>query len=309
MAFQFDPNETPLDGAEAVSLLVAVLVAAGWSIHAYGTGSGLGGARVSGGAGFGAASLRDLANSWVAVVAGGATDTLTFRRNNAAAGNNTTWTIGYAKGGLLANGAGGTVDSEATAGDLQVIYGPGALFPADNAGGMCRVSCGADDASAVFYITGWAISSGTPLFLFFCDVLSGLKVADTAPMVFYAAAGSNPGHEVSVGNPSQAPQAWYRYGLSGHAWGRVYYAKLAGWPGFVQSGCVPSGYDAADALFVPMCFFTVSGVQPKGVSTLLAWNGTARATGYTFDPTGAGDDRVSVGELSVPWPAGVAAVI
>lgn len=309
MAFQFDSNETPLDGAEAVSLLVALLVAAGWSIHAYGTGSGLGGARVSGGAGFGAASLRDLADSWVAVVAGGATDTLTFQRNNAAAGDNTTWTIGYAKGGLLADGAGGTVDSEATVGDLQTIYGPGAFFPADDSLGMCRVSSGANDASAAFYILGWDRGTGTARFLMFCDVLSGVKSADAAPLVFYAFAGANPGISGSINNPGNAPQCWLHYGLGGATWQRSFYAVMTGWPGAIQNGCVSSTYDGTDPLFVPTVFTTSGGTQPKGASSILTWNGVSRPSGYTFDPTGAGDDRVSIGEVSVPWPAGVAAVI
>lgn len=309
MAFQFDPNETPTDGAAAVALLVATLVTAGWAIYAYGTGSG--GMRIAGGAGFSSASLVNRAGAWVELTAAGATDTVIFQRNAAGAGDNTTWAVFYAKGGLNADGSGDVIDTEATAGDLQTVFASGVLFPADDALGMCRVSCGADDASAAFYLAGWNRSTGEGRVLVMCDPLVPDDSADTAPLVFYAMSSvpGNPGANGIITSPTYAPWTWYRYGLSGATWCRGTYSTENLWPGAVVPGGVLVGYDGKDKLFVPRFYAVPGPVSYKGTGSLVTWTGRALGTAFTLDPTGAGDDRVVMGSISLPWPAGVAALV
>lgn len=308
MAFVFDPNQTPLDGAEAVALLVANLVSAGWAIHAYGTGAG--GARVGGGVGFGAALLRDLSGAWVELVAAGVTDSIALQRSAAGAGDNTTWTFTYAKGGFAGDGGGDTIDST-VAGDLQTVYGPGALFPADDPLGACRLSCGADDASAAFYLLGWNRATGEGRVLIFCDVLTDTHASDASALVFYACAGgTNPGTVGVIGSPSVSPRCWHRYGLSGAVWAGGAYETSVIWGGLIPNGIGLDPFDGKDILSFPRFYYlTVSGFHLKGSTSLIAWNGRALTTGYTLDLPGAGDDRVSFGDISLPWPAGVAAVV
>lgn len=318
MAYQFDVNQTPINGARAVAQLIALLVAAGWSVHAYGDGT----SRTGGGAGFDATKLEDLASSWVAVnaTAGG---TLIFQRSAAAAGDNAAWWVAWAKGGLGADGDGTTVDSEATASDRQNLWGTigdthgsgaATLFPADDALGMARCSCAADDASSNFWLACWNKGSGEARTLLFLDTLT-VHASDTAPEVLHAdylTGGPWVGSTNRLAeDPGAAPFSWYRYGLAGATWARTGILRLGAWPGtLIPASLALNPYDGKDELLFPACFNEVAATRYwKGSLSMMVWVGSTRATGHTLDPTGAGDDRVVVSNVAFPWPTGTPAVI
>lgn len=330
MAFSFDVNQTPIDGAAAVAQLVVLLTGTpGWSVHAYGDGT----ARTSGGSGFGASTLRDHDYAWVAVkIPGGGTDTLVFQRGDLDSGDNTAWMVAYAKGGLVTSGTGlgdGThPDAPSTAGDLKGVWGtPGdpnpspsnpttaQLFPADNSGGAFRCSCGADGASPyAWWLACWNIGTGEGRTLLFMDPAT-VHASDGARNVLHADyRGSSAwvGTLDRVSDPSTGPLSWYRRGQGDAAWARspapVLYVVNTGIAIPRNLGLNP--WDSKDDLLSMLYLHSVSGaLRWKGLSTLLTWNGTGRSTGHTFDPTGTGDDRVVVGDLSLPWPAGTAALV
>jgi hypothetical protein len=319
MAFQFSVNQTPINGARAVAQLIALLVTAGWSIHAYGDGS----TRTGSGTGFNATKLEDLASSWVAVNAPGSAGSLIFQRSAAGAGNNSSWWVAWAKAGLNTDGNGTTVDTEATASNRQNMWGTignthgsgaATLFPADDALGMARCSCAADDASPAFWLACWNRGTGEARTLLFLDPCTG-HASDTAVEVLHADY-LNGGPWVGTmdrlaNNATAAPFSWHRYGLSGSGWSRTMAPTLGGWPSVV----VPRNlrlnpYDGRDELITPVFLQEYSSARWwKGIATMLLWAGYSRATGHTFDPTGAGDDRVVVGDIALPWPAGTAAVV
>lgn len=320
MAFQFDPNQSPIDGAAAVAQLVAVLVTAGWAIHAYGDGA----ARTAGGVGFSATSLRDNSGAWVAVLEpAGGPGTLVFQRSAAGAGDNTSWWVAYAHDGLNADGNGNTVDTEFTAGDLKDVLGSigdthgsgaAALFPADDALGCMRCSVGADDATRNWYLVGWNKGTGEARTLLFCDVVTG-HASDTDLRVIHASRrdfGPWAGEADVLTTYGTAPFSWFKRGLGGATWERCYpmsiYSVNGGRVVPMSAGLNP--FDGNDDLFVPVYFHDRAAVRYfKGTSSLLMYCAAARSTAHTFDPTGAGDDRVCFGHIALPWPAGTAALV
>lgn len=316
MAFQFDPNQTPIDGAAAVFQLVTNLVAAGWSIYAYGNGV----VRTAGGAGFVVASLRDIASAWVEVKApDGSNRTITFQRSAAGVGDNTAWWVAYTEGGCDALGTGVVVDGPTVALDTKDVHGtvgaPATLFPVDNALGAFRCSTGADNATPYgAWMAAWNIGTGEARTLLFFDKANGPST-DPEPFVLHAdykAAAPWAGQYQRLSAIASAPLSWYERGLAGAAWARTlvpyFYTESYGIAVPTQASVDP--VEGKDALALSIYVQDTAGVRYfKGATRMVAYTCFDRPTGHTFDPDGAGDDRVQVGHISLPWPAGVAAVV
>ena len=219
MAFQFDPNQSPIDGAAAVAQLVAVLVTAGWAIHAYGDGA----ARTAGGVGFSATSLRDNSGAWVAVLEpAGGPGTLVFQRSAAGAGDNTSWWVAYAHDGLNADGNGNTVDTEFTAGDLKNILGTignthgsgaAALFPAEF-----------EESALGSVPKGWRVGTVADLLVLQRGFDLPASKRTDGPFTVFAASGPHGTHSASM---AAAPGVVT--GRSGVI-GRVFYVHESYWP-------------------------------------------------------------------------------
>ena len=321
MALQHDVNETPIDGAAAVLQLVTVLLAAGWSIHAYGDGT----TRTGSGAGFTVASLRNLSHAWVAVVAPAGTDTVVFQRSTAGAADNTSWWVAYASDGLLTNGDGTTVDSEATAGNLQSFRGTGGstpafaqLFAVDAAGGAFRCSAVADDATPYgWHLCAWNPGTGAGRTLIMFDPITNRNPADTG--VYKTTAlyrGSAPwcGDLTPIAEYNNTPSyCWELLGGPSPHWRQTSAGVVKN---YINTVTIPGGgalnaYDGNDDL-QPITHYTWDGgtaFRPKGTGTLAYWVVRARATGDTLDIVGETDDRIIVGYLALPWPHGVAGLV
>ncbi len=317
MAYTFDVNQTPIDGAAAIFQLVMALQTAGWTIHAYGTGAG--GTRTGSGAGFAVTSLRDKSQAWVAVKRG--TRTFVFQRDDntdTPPGTNTDWWVGYCEGGLTTGGTATLADPPTVALDTKDVWGteaePAQLFPADDALGAFRCNVGADGASPyTWYMACWNKGTGDARTLLFFDKANGSSV-DPEPYVMHAsykASAPWAGAYDILASGSLGPFSWYKRGLGGAAFARTVlfaYADTGGqWaPGFLPVEPVES----KDTLLLSLYGQNVASTRyPKGGSTMVAWSGGNRTTGFTFNVDGVTDDRVCVTHSTFPWPSGVAAVI
>lgn len=327
MAYDFNVNATPIDGAAAIFNLVTSLLDAGWYMHAYGTGAGAGGARTAGtGAaghagenGFAVTSLRDASSAWVALkLPDGSARTVIFQRGTDGGGANYNWWVAWSHGGLNADGDATTVDSSVTAGDRKNIHGeevgvgggPVQLFPADDALGMCRCSSGANDAAPYgAYLLGWNKGTGESRFLLLLEPVTA-NAADDSPWFFFAhyTGGNNVANFANVVSGSYG-RSWFKHGLGGAAWVNTAGARFYSDAGSIPQDLTVNPYDSKDDLFFFPLVQSNAGARYKGITLQTAWDGVSRGTATTFDPTGAGDDRVALDNVTVPWPAGVAATV
>lgn len=320
MALQHDVNLTMNDGAQAVAALVARLVAAGHTIYAFGNHIAEADVRSTGGAGFGASALRDIPGAWVTVQLAGACGHVTFQRSSEPAGSNAAWWVSFTRGALHIDGNGTTVDTPAAAGDRKDLWGtssvPAPLFPVDNAAVGWRFHCAAQDA----YPFGWwchaaNVGTGEGRTLLAMDPVAA-HPDDTTPYVFLAQCRS--GHpwvgmcELDTDINACGARTWHRHGLSGASWVRGFLPSLI-WAGgqIIPRYLGLNPYDAKDELLYVMHFYddAVGSRFFKGVSLMTVHVGTGRPNQHTFNPDGAGDDRIVIGDLALPWPAGVAAVV
>lgn len=317
MALHHDVNTTKNDGAGAVAALVDVLAAAGHAIYAYGTGAS--GSRVAGGGGFSPSSLRDVPRAWVTVALAGGAGYVTFQRSDAGAGDNASWWVAHTRGALASDGAGATVDSPAASNDTKNVWGtpsaPAQLFPPDDAAVGWRFHCAAQGAAPY----GWwchaaNVGTGEGRTLLAMDPVAA-HPSDQAPYVFIAQCRNGPAwagmFELAFDFNVGGVRCWHKRGMAGAAW---VVGSLA--PFTTNYGVlVPrylglNPYDGKDELVFPFHAYDLSGVRYlKGVSLMIAYAGSARPNQHTFDPDVAGDDRIVVGDLTLPWPAGVAAVV
>lgn len=313
MSLQYDVNQTPTTGTEAVIQLITVLSSAGWPVHAYGDGS----SRVGTGALPNASNMGN-SSSWVAVRAPTGNHTLAFQRGT----DNTLWWVGYAFGGLQTDGTGLLVDSPATGSDLKEVFNngttftPGTLFPVDNVSGAFRFNVVAYDSSPYSWYAGaWNVATGEARTLLFFDGLT-THTNDPAKYVLHAQyRDTSPwvGQRDLLSHSTVSPaKTWVGKGLGGEAWVRSPPLTYQTSDGAIPFPRVlsPNPWDLNDDL-APIIYITSNGgvYHFKGVGSLFLWCGVSRATGDTFDITGETDDRVCVGDCAFPWPHGISAVV
>ena len=323
MAFTFDVNSTPIDGTEAMMRLVAVMIGAGASCQSYGLGTGSnqpGGDLVFNDPAVSAPLMR-VTSAYVEVVfndATGGTKTLLFQRG----ASNAIWGIKYCP--VLLNDASADGTTPGTHADLRDVWASDTFFSADDVSGAfrCSVAAGTKGASAFgAYLEAWDIGSGTSRTLFLVDPVSG-STGDPDAYVFYAQYGSTAGNIGQMGSfrtgIGQYGHTWYRYGLSSAAW----CLAATPWRDLQQGdsgegrafpmACTTTGYANTDDLFPIMWIVNTGGNTfiVKGLSQMFCQNSVSRATGWTFNPSGSGDDYVTIQSgVCAPWPEGVGAVI
>lgn len=313
MALQYDVNQTPTTGAEAVVQIVNVLSGASWSVHAYGDGT----TRTGTGA---LPNVSEMSNSssWIAMKAPVGDHTIAFQRGT----DNTLWWMSYTFGGLQTDGDGLIVDSPVTASDTKEVFNngtptiPGTLFPVDNVSGAFRFNVVANDSSPYnWHANAWNIASGKSRTLIFFDGLQ-VHASDNARYVLYAEYRSSlpwAGQRDWTAHMTQSPgKSWLAKGLGGQTWTRTVPMQLSSVDGVIPfpRALTPNPFDANDDLG-PIVYVTNNSnvYQLKGIGSLFLWCGVSRATGDTFDILGETDDRVCIGDCAFPWPHGIPALV
>lgn len=322
MALTYDVNVVCNNGAAAIYRLVQRLVSAGGSIYAHGNGSdgrvvGAG----SGGTAFAAAKLLDTADAWVEVTLPGSAGTLGIQRGNQSAGTNTHWWIRWSGAAQSTSGGSGTaMDAFLTLDSNAVnIFGTGSggsavqAFPADDAVIGWRLHVAGYDASPYgMWLSVHDIGTGRVRTALAIDPVA-VHASDTVPYVFLAQYRQD-GVDVCLfealhNTNTSRVYTRERHGLSGAVTTPCVAATLS-WNGGTISprNLALNPYDSKDELdFVNWYTDHDSARRRKGTSQMIAWAGYDRPSGHTFNPDGTSDDRFCVGDITFPWPGGVAA--
>lgn len=325
MAYTFSVNNTPTNGSQALYLLVACLMAAGWTQPDASDGTTRAANRITGGA-TGNNGLGN-ANAWVrlrAPIIGTQNREVTIQRGAA----DFSWRFKYSATAGFITGGSATATPSAT--DEVVILGTGTdAVPTFNANwfstnGTYRFHCIAGGAAESYSFLSFAVTTGTTNNVggcFMLDVLAAgsYPASDPDPAVCYACTAqtatalrelaiSTTGATVNVINPALA-RAWLgALGAAGIATTGtnnqnvgtlVYGGSVIG-----GGGSIPSNpFTSKDELLAVPWFRSATSVAPagwKGYSTLLYFAGTVRTNMDTYDLATV-RDRLYLNTFSIPW--------
>jgi len=310
MAYQFLTNQAPATGGLAMWNLISKLISVGWTKtqDSDGTTYSNTGTQVTGG-GSGANGLMNT-RAWVVL------------RSPAGAGgrqlciqctfsNGEYWRIKYS---TTAGFTGGTPDATTvpSATDEAIVFGGGTdASPGTVAyfqtGGTYYQQVIADNAApyGVFMICYQKVT-GTCWTALVLDPL----VTNTYPVgeqdalttyVYY-----NSGLEImtttSLSSEGTGPASWLAYGLGGAGFVRtpaLFYTNISGIqiaPGAIGQNAI-TGEDETFPVLYGRRGSLGAPVGYKGVSSLMTWKGSNRATGDTYNSKA----RAIFGDISVPW--------
>lgn len=312
MVMQFDVNNSPTTGAEAVYLLKALLKQVGWVVKKSSDGTSLGADDTDTITSFGTgAGGMARSNAWFRIQDPGGTREFLFQRGT----DNTSWKIRYSAAAKFTGGV-ATASTPNTATDEAYVMGSSGAFAAWNStDGSYRWQGAADDVTpygfySIGHTAGATDASGGVTFstVLIMDPLTDTNAADTDPVVIICALASSTTFDVSSFASASAPSSgWVRYGLSGAGFVVQQGLKFS----FSSVNIFPNGasmnpFTLSD-LTVPVTYarpvsqVNLSGY--KGISTFLRWNGIKRSHDSVLSAE-ATYDRIVFGDLNFPWYGG-----
>ena len=324
MAFVFNKS-SPATGSIAIFNLKACLVAAGWVVKSSGDGlalySAVGDILVSGAAGVG--GLGNL-QAWFRIQDPGGVAEFIFQRG----GTNLVWRQVWSALSKFIGGAPSPIQVPTAADEVLVIGAGSAAVPAFytrfSADGSYRWNVGADaTAPYAWWAAAFVIGGGPPLTAIVYEAVTAGAPGDSNIYIVYNAAsaaaaspfiaGAGSGNDMS--SSSQTAIGSY---LSAHV-ASLGVGALVDMPAMKMTydggptavpklmGTNPlTGKDEA----VPITFMRpapLAGAGYKGLSTVMLWQGNARATGDTLTIS-TPRDRIVYGDVSLPWDGSVPVV-
>jgi hypothetical protein len=308
MSLQFTPNQAPANGVVAMWNLITALIAAGWTKIQDSDGSTYSNTGVQlTGAGSGANGMNN-AKSWAVLQSpAGASSRQLCLQNTFSTGDY--WRIKYSRS---AGFSGGTPDAVTVpaATDEVVIFGNGTdaspgnvqYFPA--AGGYYQQIAADTSAPYGFYMFVYLkVSGSTYSSLVFDPMISGTFAnTDNDPIVIYVSGATADAVTTTyLSSESSGPSAWYKYGLAGATFVRCPALMLSNTTTQIFPGLAGQNAYTGNDLIAPIMYHRRGNLSApvgnKGLSTLLAWKGSARTTGDTL----ASKAWIVIGDVCAKW--------
>jgi len=309
-------DRSPVTGSVAMWVVISTLLAAGWTKLADSDGatySAVGAAVSSGAVGGGGLANN---NAWVRLRAPTGTREITIQRGTIG---HFYWRIKYSKGAGFVGGSPAAAQTP-SATDEVIIWGSGTdaapgyvnIWGTDNS---YRLQVWADDATPYgFGAVSWTNGSGnTNNGVLIYEPVTGLPVeGDNDPFVWHVGNGSTTqGSSGSISNQggsgnTSGCRAWFKPGLVGES-----FVLLSGCTlNTVTNNVVAPGQIGTNAVNgkdeeIPIPFIRPSGLGGvtgyKGMSTLISWSGSPRATGDRLSSGGGTNNRLVYNQITVPW--------
>ena len=321
MAFTFTKS-SPSTGSVAIYELKERLKSAGWTVlsSSDGTTYNSGGDQITGG-GSGANGMANT-NAWFRIRDPGGVASFIFQRGT----TNVLWRIKYSRSAGFTGGSPSATQTP-SATDENTFWGGGTdasptfgtLFSTD---GTYRWNVGADNAAPYGWWAGsFPIGGGNPLTALVYEPVTGAEATDSSKYVFYIAsstAGASPFLYAAGGLSTEAfasnTHAIYGYVPSAGTGAFTTFPALALYVANGGTVVAPTGLGTnpittKDESF-PIVFARRAAFPPsayKGVSTLMKWCGTTRATGDTLTVS-TSRDRIVYRDVSLPWDGTVPTV-
>lgn len=311
MAYSWTPNLTPATGAVAVYELKERLKAAGATVlsSSDGTTYNSSGDQITSG-NSGAGGLANT-NAWFRVQLADGVRQMTFQRGS----GNTAWRIKYSASAGFTGGSPGATQTP-TASDGQVFFGGGTDASPTfatwfNTDGTYRAHVGADNAAPYsWWFATYPTGGGTPNGGMVYDPVQVPAAADTDPVVISVAISSGGFTAATIGAVSTSSTAarvvgWLKHNLVGAGYVAIPGNKIASVGGgdLAPEGAGSNPHSGNDDMF-PIIYGRPTGQAApqgyKGISSVMYWNGTMRATGDTLTVSSS-RDRLILGQVSVPW--------
>lgn len=314
MAYSWTYNQTPATGAVAVYALIALLVSVGWTkvADSDGTTYSSSGTQVTGG-GSGTNGLAN-ANAWVRLRAPNGVRELTFQRGSA----NALWRIKYSASERFSAGSPGATQTPQTptSTEQQILLGGGtdasptfsAWFATD---GTYRAQYGADAAAPfAFWFATYPSGGGTPNGGMVLDPVLVPASADQDQAVIAIATSGGGFTATTFGTVSSATTGtriagWLKYNVAGAGFVAIPANKItsSGGSDLAPEASGSNPHSGSDDLY-PVIYGRPTGQSApqgyKGISSVMYWNGTVRATGDTL-AVSTTRDRLVLGQVNLPW--------
>lgn len=305
MAFNFNVNNAAMTGAQAWVRMLNLWMSQGWVVKSSSDGTSFsptGNIIVSGDAvagGFGNS------NAWFRIqmpLVGGVNREIVVQKGT----NSTGYDLRYSYSAKFTSGGGVTTLPTAT--DQQdILTRISGFMPADNSFRFNAAAGGSADGygswMGCFPIGGGAPSGG----VFYINPMTGSAAAgDIDPYVFVKSSAANAG-----------AFAWYRKGNISEQFVVTHYCPFASTSGgtsiFIPNNCGVNPHTGQEQIFpVPWSSYGGNGGQLsigsfKGISSMVCWNGSTKASGDTFSVLST-RDRFVLGDINLPWNGSVPTV-
>jgi hypothetical protein len=327
MAFVFTNNVTPTNGSDLMYRLKTLLLSANWILKGNGDATNVSDvadntATAAGTDYITSAGAMAATNAWWRVRMAGTSPQMEFVFQRGT--TNLVWRIKFSPTGFVGGTATATRVPSAT--DEVVLCGGGTdasptfttIFAAD---GGYRLHIIADNAAPYgwVYVT-YPNGGGNPNGAMMLDPLTGTAVGDTTPYAVYlsqsvgsAFRGSGVSLDFTNESGASAPLVYLSTTLSAANFVRALpngYGFAGGSVMIIPGNTGSNPFDAKDLELPPIYMrrATLSGLTGyKGISSLMRWNGTTRATGDTHTVSTT-RDRIIVGDITLPWDGSVPTV-
>lgn len=314
MAFQFSPNNSPANGAEALVALKTLLKAAGWKLKRYVDGSSI--VTVTDQAADDAMTTGKLnvTGSWflveqpaIALSPYAGTRQICFQRGSSGEAY---WWVTYSKAGFNLDGNSSTIPTATDRADVVGTNNSGSqLF---RVGGGYRLQLGAEADSnkapvfyCVTYDTGHGSTDNGARSVLLLDFAAQGSFAwgevagnDADPGMLYFRYDTNAApaalSESSLISGSNFWRGWSKYGNAGAAW-TSYPARA------ICAGMGPDPHSGkAIHAALPIGKVVVSGW--KGLTTMLRWQSVGDAKLVDLQTRTAAGDMIVFDDAALPWP-------
>jgi hypothetical protein len=312
MAYVHSVNNTPANGGEAMYLLKELLKTAGWTVigstdNATTASSDL----------WVTASIANLNVVWIILQKPSSTNQILIQRQ-ASEGS---WLFYFSRNGYDPTTGTTTVRPSTFSSDEVALSASGYSTAFLPTGGTYRYHVVADNAAPYsFWSAAYAIGGGTPLGILVYDpIVSGTESnGDSDPYAFILGSGTNGLYAFNIAYlngpvyypvaraflvdptvPANFVTVAYAAPMLYSVSGSFTYA----FPGGAGTNPFTSNEDLVQALIVRHVSYPAP-VGYKGISTLIRFVGSNRATGDTIS-TGGAYDWIVMSSVALPWPTGV----
>lgn len=315
MAYVNAVNLTPADGGAAMYELKQLLLTAGWTVVRSTDNVSVANTDL-----WVSAAIANTAAVWMILQKPGSTNQLAIHRQGSENG----WRFYVSRDGFDTSGATGSTTAlpgPVTLGDLQYLqpafwYSSTQFLPP---GGTYRYHIVADNAAPYsFWSAAYAIGGGNPYGILCYDpILSGTEgTGDTDPYSWILGHGANGYYAFNISNlnystyghaksylvdatvPANFVSMAYSCPMTISASGSYTFA----FPGGTGTNPYTSNEDMVQALILRHSTYTAP-VGYKGISTLIRFVGSNRATGDTI--TVGADTWIVMQNVALPWPTGI----
>lgn len=327
MAYTYDVNKVPANGAVAMYRLKTLLKSVGWTVTASSDGTTL---NASGDQithdGTGAGGMRNLRAWFVIQQPGALPRQFCFQRSSDAVGTNSgNWRIKYSAGPSTGFVTGATATQVPSATDEQVIMGAGtdasptfsAFMTTDGTPPRVNMFAGGAAENYNFFFVGHNVLSSSAgvvqntKFALALDMLETYSVGDPDPSVIVTdwsqSSNTLAGSFIASTGSTGGAFTWFRKGLSGAGFARLTPLLPALSTTNIAGAHTPNQLSLNDELLPVIYARPTSLTAPtgfKGISGLFKWVLPTRAHG-THLRVSSERDRVVVGLLAVPWNGSV----